>query len=75
MYSMALIDFKCTKCGYKFFELVNFKDRDKVNCPQCKSGGVQQIYEGRCYFGSPKKEIGPACEGCDRARVCNDMCQ
>jgi putative FmdB family regulatory protein len=71
---MALIDFKCEKCGYKFFELVNFKDRDRVKCPQCESSDVKQIYEGQCYFDSPKKDGNTACENYGRCRACEGMC-
>lgn len=45
---MALIDFKCKKCGEKFTELVKASNRDKVVCPKCSSNEVQQLFEGKC---------------------------
>ena len=53
---MALIDFKCDKCGEKFFEIVNLSEKDKVKCPRCNSGEVRQIFEGTPNFGSGKSE-------------------
>lgn len=45
---MALIDFKCNKCGEKFTELVNSSNRNKVQCPKCKSNDIIQVFEGKC---------------------------
>jgi len=45
---MAILDFKCEKCGEKFSELVRLSNRDKVECPKCKSKEIKQVFEGKC---------------------------
>lgn len=45
---MALIDYKCEKCGSSFFEIVKSGD-EKVVCPKCKSDNTKRIYKGKFY--------------------------
>ena len=44
---MALIDFKCTKCGEKFEEIVKLSDRENIKCPKCGSEDIKQVFEGK----------------------------
>lgn len=64
---MPILDFKCTKCGARFEELVFSYNKDRVRCPSCKSGEVAQIYEGKCLGGGGKSR-GSSCEG----KSCSD---
>lgn len=45
---MALIDFKCEKCGNEFFEIV-YKYDEKVTCPQCGDDAVKRVFKGKFY--------------------------
>lgn len=40
---MPIYDFRCKDCGKKFTVMVGISDRDKVSCPECKSGKVEQL--------------------------------
>ena len=58
---MALIDFKCDRCGEKFEEIVKLSDRNDIKCPKCGSSDIRQIFEGKCSsVGSSK---GGGCSG------------
>lgn len=61
---MALIDFKCKKCGKDFFEIVS-SNEEKVVCPKCNSEEVERIYKGK-YFGKGGGCSGgcSSCNGC-----------
>jgi putative FmdB family regulatory protein len=59
---MALIDFECTKCGHKFFEIINPKEAGNIKCPKC-SGDVQRVYKEK-FSGKPKGECGGSCGSC-----------
>ena len=65
---MAVLDFKCEDCGEKFFELVSAQNRDKLECPKCKSKNVKQMFEGKCNSGGAVKGGGGCssgdCGGC-----------
>lgn len=65
---MALIDFRCDKCGEKFDEIVKPDSRDSIKCPKCGSREVKQVFEGKCSFGSSSKGGGGcssgSCGGC-----------
>ena len=65
---MALIDFKCDKCGEKFDEIVKLSNRDDIKCPKCGSSEVRQVFEGKCSFGGSSKGSGGcsggSCGGC-----------
>lgn len=60
---MALIDFKCSKCGEEFFEIINIKDVDKIKCPKCGSS-VMRVYKGKHY--------GKSCDG--GSKCCGGSC-
>jgi putative FmdB family regulatory protein len=47
-FTMALLDFRCEDCKEKFSELVNSSNRDKIECPKCKSREIRQVFEGKC---------------------------
>ena len=68
---MALIDFKCNKCGEKFEEIVKLSDRKNIKCPKCGSSDIRQVFEGKCSgVGSSKGGSGcgggscSCCSGC-----------
>lgn len=63
---MALLDFKCQKCGKKFFEIMKPSDADKVKCPDC-GGSVKRVYEEKtCGIHSEGGCSGScgSCSGC-----------
>lgn len=59
---MALIDYKCSKCGHEFFEIVK-GDTDKIICPKCGSDETQRIYKGK-FYGSNGGSCGGGCSTC-----------
>ncbi len=65
---MPMLDFKCTKCGTRFEELVFSYNKDSVRCPGCKSGDLTRVYEGKCLGGGGKSRSasceGKSCSGC-----------
>lgn len=65
---MAILDFRCVQCGVKFSELVNPSNRDKVECPKCKSKEIKQVFEGKCNSaGAASGKSGcssGSCGGC-----------
>ena len=63
---MAVIDFKCSDCGEKFFEIVSIANRDKVVCPKCSSNHVKQVFEGKCNSTGSGKGGG----GCSSSGGC-----
>lgn len=60
---MALIDYKCEKCGKEFFEVV--KEGDIIKCPSCGAVEVKRLYKGKFYgnCGSCSGSCG-SCGGC-----------
>lgn len=58
---MAILDFGCNQCGEKFSELVNSSNRDKVECPKCKSKDVRQVFEGKCNSAGAAGGKGGSC--------------
>lgn len=65
---MALIDFECTKCGKKFFEIVKSDEAGEVKCPDCSSS-AKRVYKGRFYGKSSEGHSGcggscGSCGGC-----------
>jgi putative FmdB family regulatory protein len=69
---MPMLDFRCSKCGFKFEELVFTHNRDRVRCPICSGNDLERVYEGKCLFGSispgGRKDslscAGKSCAGC-----------
>ena len=61
--NMALLDFECKDCNEKFFEIVNFADKDKVICPKCGSKNIKQVFEGSSSFGSSSRKGSPIIRG------------
>jgi putative FmdB family regulatory protein len=59
---MALIDFKCGKCGNSFFEIMN-NDKDKITCPKCGSEDVKRVYKGK-FYGTSGGSCGGSCSTC-----------
>lgn len=55
---MPSYDFKCSRCGHKFTVLVPMDEKDKVDCPQCRSKEVTQLFTG---FGIGKGS-GSSCD-------------
>lgn len=43
---MPIYDFRCKKCGQKFTVMTGMNERDKVTCPECKAGDVEQLISG-----------------------------
>lgn len=67
---MALIDFKCVKCGNEFFEIISAGGTDKVKCPEC-GGDVERIYKGKFYGKSSEgghSGCGGSCGSCSGCR-------
>ncbi len=52
-----MYDFRCRKCGHKFTVITGISDRDKVTCPECGTGEVEQLITGCSILSGP----GPAC--------------
>ena len=40
---MGMFEYQCRKCGNKFFEVCNYKNRDKMICSLCKSNDVKRL--------------------------------
>lgn len=63
---MALIDFKCTKCGKKFFEIIKPSEIGKIKCPDC-GGDVKRVYEERSigkHSNGGSSGCGGNCSAC-----------
>ena len=58
---MALIDYKCGKCGNSFFKIV-YSEEHKVLCPKC-GNVVDRIYKGK-YYGKNGGGCGGGCSNC-----------
>lgn len=43
---MPTYDFRCGECGHKFTVLVSISEKDKVACPACGSGKIEQLFTG-----------------------------
>ncbi|MBQ8322865.1 MAG: zinc ribbon domain-containing protein [Clostridia bacterium] len=61
---MPFLQYKCTKCGKKFDELVR-SYLDEVNCPDCKIK-AERDYSGDIYSatGKPTKKCSGNCKTC-----------
>ena len=40
---MPIYEFACNECGLYFSSLISYADRDKVHCPECKSGDIKKL--------------------------------
>lgn len=60
---MAIIDFKCEKCGKEFFEILKSSD-EKVKCPECGSEEIKRVYKGKYYGKCGGGNCGGNCSGC-----------
>ena len=40
---MPIFEFACNDCGFMFSSLISNADKDKVQCPECKSGNIKQL--------------------------------
>lgn len=60
---MALLDFKCEKCGENFFEIVK-GENEKVKCPKCGSESTRRVYKGKFYGKSGGGCSGGNCGSC-----------
>lgn len=61
---MAIIDYKCKKCGKTFFEIVDNLE-EKIICPACKSDELERLYKGKYYGkGSGGNCTSGSCAGC-----------
>lgn len=70
---MALIDFRCNKCGGKFEEIVRILDRDNIKCPICGSKNIRQVFEGKCNMGGSAKGGGCSGGSCAGCRGCHGI--
>lgn len=63
---MALIDFECTKCGKKFFEIISFKNAGEVKCPDCGADTKRVYKEKSCTkpSGGDSCGCGGSCGTC-----------
>lgn len=66
---MALIDFKCDKCGNKFFEIINPEDAAKIRCPKC-GGSVKRVYKGK-FYGKSSSDGGGCSGNCGSCSGCH----
>lgn len=67
---MALIDFECTRCSKKFFEIMDTKDANNVKCPECQ-GEAKRVYKGKFYGKASEggsKSCGGSCGTCSGCR-------
>ena len=62
-FAVALIDFKCSKCGEKFEEIVKLSDRENIKCPKCGSEEIKQVFEGKCARAGSAKGVGGCSSG------------
>lgn len=63
---MPLYEYKCTKCGHEFEELVSFANADKVKCEEC-GGKTERL--ASCFASANPSSGGsggssaPSCGG------------
>ncbi|MCL5935387.1 MAG: zinc ribbon domain-containing protein [Firmicutes bacterium] len=43
---MPVYDFRCKKCEHRFTVFTGMSERDKVTCPECKAGEIEQLITG-----------------------------
>ncbi|MBZ4686907.1 MAG: hypothetical protein PWQ96_1859 [Clostridia bacterium] len=41
---MPTYEFKCNKCQHKFTTRVSLNEKEKVECPECNSNDIEQIF-------------------------------
>ena len=63
---MPIFEFKCTKCGNVFDELVKTPE-EKAFCPRCRSA-AERSYSGKVYSATGKQSggCGGNCSECTR---------
>ena len=59
---MALLKFRCKKCGKVFDELTTLANMDRVKCPDC-GGETERAYEGKCMRPG-QGDCGGNCASC-----------
>ncbi|MFZ5645740.1 MAG: FmdB family zinc ribbon protein [Bacillota bacterium] len=59
---MPIYDFRCKKCRHKFTVLTGISERDRVECPQCRSKEVEQLISA-CSVRSGSGCSGPGGSG------------
>ncbi|HMA66160.1 MAG: FmdB family zinc ribbon protein [Fibrobacterota bacterium] len=66
---MPIFEYKCTKCGNKFEELVSGDRNKAIPCPSCKSMETEKLMSavGTISMG---KSMGPCGTSCASATSC-----
>ena len=73
---MPILDFKCSRCGCIFEELIRSASADlaKVRCPECGAEKPERVYQGKCLnagHASGCTHNCATCPGCGkRKRAC-----
>jgi len=57
---MPLYEYKCTKCGHEFEELVSFSGADKVKCEKCGKQ-TERLASTFCDSSSSDGDSAPSC--------------
>lgn len=60
---MPIFDFLCQNCGNKFDVMISNADKNKVQCPECKSTQVKQMLS-LFNTGRTGKSVPTSCQGC-----------
>lgn len=57
---MPLYSFSCSKCHEEFTKLVRVEEKDRISCPHCGSGEIQQLFRAFNYVKITQK-YDPGC--------------
>ncbi|HAA89688.1 MAG TPA: hypothetical protein DCE07_03780 [Peptococcaceae bacterium] len=64
---MPTYEFICKNCGNRFSVFTTVAGRDKVQCENCQSRDLQQVFSGLTFFKSGSRGGGSTgSSGCSR---------
>jgi putative FmdB family regulatory protein len=62
---MPIHEYTCTKCDYRFEELVRAADADKQACPECGGKARRELSVFSAAAAGPSAaDIPPSCQSC-----------
>ena len=72
---MPLFEFVCKKCGSKFEKIVFSIDKEKIECPECKSKDVEKQFSVFSAGSSEtNKPMRVSCQEKKSSGCCNGCC-